>query len=463
MNIIEFLLYLIYGFSMITMGIFAIMQKDSRVMNISLIRSMKYLGYFGIIHGISEWISMIIKLGIYSHINIEIYYINLTLKALSFIFLFYFGLDLLPFMDRFKRLRPAIPFIILGLYLLCFTWLIKIYGVDYHLSNTIFTTVAIRYFMAIPSCAIAAAALYLNAQLIEKTKSLQISQRYKNLAWVIIVYGFVEGLLVSRAAFFPANIINKEAFPEYFIYITLSFKAIVGFIINYLLIKVIDTFSWEQEERLFRLEQLRIAAEERRKLGLEIHDTIIQELYAMGLKVGYLAKYKDKGSAGDILEEIKESITTTINKTREFISVNVLEEIALDELKDSLEQLVKRYNETQGVKIELKCIISPYIEGTLSPEKTTQIYYIVQEAITNIIRHAQADYAQVLLEGRHDFINITITDNGKGISYDENNVEQFGIRSMNERAQRINGLLKIERLAKGTSIELRIPWEGALQ
>ena len=45
MSILEFLLYLIYGFSMITMGIFAVMQKDSRLMNINLIKSLKYLGF----------------------------------------------------------------------------------------------------------------------------------------------------------------------------------------------------------------------------------------------------------------------------------------------------------------------------------------------------------------------------------------------------------------------------------
>jgi len=52
------------------------------------------------------------------------------------------------------------------------------------------------------------------------------------------------------------------------------------------LIKVIDTFGWEQKEKLNRLEKHRIASEERRKLGLEIHDSIIQSLYAAGLKVG---------------------------------------------------------------------------------------------------------------------------------------------------------------------------------
>lgn len=464
MTIIEFLLYLIYGFSMVMMGIFAIMQKDSKIMNFSLIKSIKYLGYFGIIHGMSEWITMIIKLELcHPHLYIEVYYVNLMLKALSFTFLLYFGLDLLAIREKYKNILLRIPLIGFLLYLFSFYLLTSHYGVDYHLLNDHFKIISIRYLMAVPSCAIAAAALYANARLIEKTKSAEIAKRYKNLSWIFIAYGFVEGLLVSKAAFFPANIINNEIFPEYFILITLSFKAIVGFIINYSLIKVIDTFSWEQEERLFQLEKLRIASEERRKLGLEIHDGIIQQLYAIGLKIEYLSRYKeDKASAINILEEVKVNITATINKIREFISADALDEIELDRLKDSLEQLVRKYNETQSVEIVLKCKLSPYTVGDLLAEKTTQIYYIVQEAITNVIKHSQADHAEVLLEGTPDFIYITITDNGIGISQDIKLEQQFGIRSMKERAQRVNGFFKIESLLKGTRIELKIPCEEAL-
>jgi len=461
MNIVEFLLYLIYGFSMVMMGIFAIMQKDSKIANFSLIRSIKYLGYFGIIHGTSEWVTMIMKLELcYPYLHTPVSNINLILKALSFMFLLYFGLDLLPMRTKYRSILLKIPLFGFLVFLLGFCLLIYRFGADYHVLNAHYKTITVRYFMAVPSCAIAAAALYLNARLIEKTKSVKISKRYMNLAWIFIAYGCVEGLLVSKAAFFPANVLYKELFPEYFSIMTLSFKAFVGFIVVHLLLKVIDTFSWEQEERLYQLEKMRISSEERRKLGLEIHDSIIQELYAMGLKIEYLTRNKDQASAPKVLEEIKGNITATINKVREFISYNALDEIELERFKDSLEQLVRKYNETQGIKIELKCKLSPYIAGDLLADKTTQIYYIVQEAITNVVKHSQADHAEVLMEGTSDSIYITITDNGIGIAPDIKLEQQYGIRSMKERAKRINGIFKIEKLIKGTRIELRIPSEG---
>ncbi len=461
MMLLEFILYLIYGFAMISVGIFAIVQTTGKTSNISLIRSLQYFGAFAIVHGISEWVTLIIKLELcHPHMVLEVYYTNVILKAVSFLLLLRFGLDLLPARQKYKRILVRIPWIAFIAYLTGFYLLIVYNHIDYHYLNRSYNIIAVRYFLAIPSCMLTAYTLYLNALSLEKNNPVKIANRYRNLAWVFVGYGIVEGLLVSRADFFPANIIHIGLFPEYFSLVTLAFKAVVGFIINYLLIQVIDTFSWQQEARMLNLEKHRIASEERRKLGLEIHDGLIQELYALGLKIEYLASFHDQPAARDTFEQIKASITNTINKTREFISVNALDEIELDKLKDSLEELVRRYNESQGIKIELNWNVAADLAGNLSPEATTQIYYIVQEAITNIIKHSGADCAAVLLESGPEYLYVTITDNGRGISRRETKPgNHFGIRSMEERSHRLNGLFNIDVLLRGTRIELKIPWE----
>ena len=118
MHISEFLLYLIYGFAMITMGIFAIVQKDSKIMNLALVKSLKYLGIFGITHGISEWNSMIIKLEIcHPYLYPGYNNLNIILKAISFTFLLYFGLDLLPVSKKIKRIVLNIPALYFMFYL----------------------------------------------------------------------------------------------------------------------------------------------------------------------------------------------------------------------------------------------------------------------------------------------------------------------------------------------------------
>ena len=460
MTTTEFLLYLIYGYAMITMGIFALKQKDVKMIDLYLVKSLKYLGYFGIFHGASEWISMIIKLELYPESNLYLTNINQIIKAISFAFLLYFGLDLLPLRERTKRKALKAPIILFLIYASGFIMLIANYGLEYHLLDTKFNTVVMRYSLMFPSCMISAVALFINAWLIEKTRSSEISKRYMNLAWVFIIYGILEGLIVSKANFFPANIVNKELFIEYFKFSPLFIKAFIGFVINFLLIKVMETFNWEQEEKLNKLEKLRIASEERRKLALEIHDSIIQGLYAVGLKVEYLSLNKDGDKTRDILGEIKSGLNNTISKTREFISSTSLDKIECEDLKCNIEELIAQLSGTQNIRINLNCKVSPYMIGHLSPEKSTQIYYIIQEALSNVIKHSGANQVDILMEGRYDLLYITIEDNGKGFSTDAvNPLKQFGIASMKDRTERIGGVFIIKKVKTGTLIELKIPWD----
>jgi signal transduction histidine kinase len=158
------------------------------------------------------------------------------------------------------------------------------------------------------------------------------------------------------------------------------------------------------------------------------------------------------------LDEVKGNLSASIDKIRDCITSNAWDEIQLDSLKDKLERLVQKYNGSQGIKIKLAYRISPYLVDNISPEKAAQIYYIVQEAVTNVTKHSQADHAEILLEGRHDNIYVTIRDNGRGFSQHDIPLEgHFGIRSMQERTRRVNGLLHIEKLIKGTRVEVKIP------
>ncbi|NLP44430.1 MAG: hypothetical protein GX351_07360, partial [Peptococcaceae bacterium] len=191
--------------------------------------------------------------------------------------------------------------------------------------------------------------------------------------------------------------------------------------------------------------------------------------YATGLKLNYLSMNcqgnqqdnPEKEKCQKLMNEIKQDLNNSIEKIRDFISATALNRIELDDLHANLDQLIRQCNQSPGIEIELLFKNSPYTTGYLSPEKSTQIYYIVQEAVCNILKHSEADKAEVLLEGRHDLLYITVTDNGKGISIDSLNQQRhFGILSMRERTERIGGQLVIQQNSKGTRIELQVPWEG---
>lgn len=456
-----FLLYLIYGFAFINMGMFSIQEKDLEITNLPLVKSLKYLGYFGIFHGISEWMTMITFTELFIDNHYIIFNIKQVFKGISFASLMYFGLRLLPLKQKKRKVILKIPISFLIIWFIGFLWLIYFFGQDYHSLNPEYNTIILRYIMALPGGIISAIALYLNSRVIEKNKSYKMAKRYKSLAIIFFLYGLLEGLLVNKMNFFPANIVNSQLFMEIFGFPTQILKASVGIFINILLIKVIDTFGWEQKEKIKRLEEHRITSEARRKLGFEIHDGIIQGLYAAGLKIEYLMKNDVEYKRKALLVEIKNDLNNTIEKTREFLSSSTLETIQIEDFNYSLQQMVNKYNESQNIKISLNSQISSLKYGQLSSENCTQIFYILQEAISNVIKHSKATKADVNLEVREEALYIEVLDNGVGINtMDYDHSKHFGITSMETRAERIGGLFSIETVKNGTRIKLIVPWEG---
>lgn len=455
-----FLVYLIYGFAMINMGVFCLKEKGDNRTSLSLLKSLKYLGWFGIIHGISEWITVVIIANLYPDYNQYLYNAAQILKALSFAFLMYFGFDLLHMKREYKNLLKIIPIILFILCFIVYIILIKNKGLDYHMLNPKFSIIVIRYSLALPSGIVSAISLILNSKLIAKYQSIKISKRYRQLAWVILFNSFLEGLFVQNGDFFPSNIINREMFYGIFKIESLFLKTIVGLLINYLLIKVIDTFSWEQEERLRKLETHKIASEERKRLSIEIHDNIIQSLYAAGLKLEFILINTDEKKLSEKLNDIKDDLNNTIDKTRKFMTSRELDVVEIDDLISEIEEVVKNYNDNQNIKFNFVYEISSRIKEDLSTEKSTHIFYIVQEAICNVSKHSKASKADIILESTYDMINISVIDNGIGIKKGALHKDKhFGIDSMKERAKLIGGKIEIKNLKKGMKVNIQILWE----
>jgi len=456
-----FVVYLLYGFAMINMGIFCLKEKVNDLSSLSLLMSIKYLGWFGIIHGISEWITVLIIANIYPEYNQHLFNMAQILKGLSFAFLMYFGFDLLHTEHMSKRIMKIIPIILFIFYFTGYIILINNNGINYHNLNPEFSVITMRYTLALISGIASSIALFLNSRLIKNQQTVKISKRYKQLAWVILINSLLEGLLVKKYDFFPSNIINRELFYDIFKIETLFIKALTGLLINYLLVKIIDTFSWEQEEQLKKLEAHKIASAERRTLSLEIHDSILQSLYAVGLKLEFLIIGKDKNPISEgLLTDMRDDLNNTIDRTRELMTSAALDVIEMEDLNNKIEQVIKRYNNYQNIKINFKPEISPVMKGVLSPEQSTQIYYIVQEAITNVVKHSKATRADIILEAKYDLIKISIIDNGIGMkNIDLCKDKHFGIESMKDRAEGIGGKVKITNLKKGLEINIEVPWE----
>ena len=459
MSNVYFFLYLIYGSVFINMGIFAVQKKEDEVSNFPLVKSLKYLGFFGITHGLSEWATMLVITGLYSDAYVYLFIIKQILKAISFGCLLLFGLSLSPLRRRLKRIGYILPGLLFAVWLIGFSSLMFRFGLDYHHMNPEYNIIFLRYILGFSGGISSAIAMYLNAKHLKERNLLDIAKRYRNMAHIFFVYGFLDGLFVRRMDFFPASIINNDLFMSVFGFPIQIGKITVGVALTYMLIGVIKTFSWEQKEKLRQLQKSTLVLEERRKLGMEIHDSILQGLYSAGLKVEYLLKNRDEQKNSRALLDIKTDLRETINKTRDFLVTTASETRDIETLQESLEKLVKDFEKSQNVVFKLEYRIPALTLFQLSSEKSTHIYYIVQEALMNVSKHAKATQVNIYLEASYRHLHVKIWDNGIGIKKQYNKNEHFGIQSMEERVKRLKGQLRIERVKNGTSVEIIVPWE----
>jgi signal transduction histidine kinase len=96
----------------------------------------------------------------------------------------------------------------------------------------------------------------------------------------------------------------------------------------------------------------------------------------------------------------------------------------------------------------------------LPTEVETAIYRIVQEALTNIVRHANATHADVLLERKKDSIIVIIEDDGIGFDPNNKAINHLGLVGMQERATMLGGMITLESSSdRGSMIKLEVPWQ----
>ncbi|NWF88071.1 MAG: PAS domain S-box protein [Ignavibacteriaceae bacterium] len=208
-----------------------------------------------------------------------------------------------------------------------------------------------------------------------------------------------------------------------------------------------------------RLEQIR--EDERIHLSRELHDNLGQNLTALKMDVAWLAR--KIGSTDQSLNEIISQKTKTVNDLIDNIIVNVrrissdLRPTMLDysALVPSLEWLMGDVSK----RAELKYSFNSSVEEILVNQQTaTSIFRIFQEAVTNIIRHSNAECMTMTIDEIDGKYLIQLTDDGRGITEDEiSDSHSLGIIGMHERAIQFNGELTISKnKTKGTTVSLKV-------
>lgn len=215
-------------------------------------------------------------------------------------------------------------------------------------------------------------------------------------------------------------------------------------------------------ERLQNLSRglVEIQETERRNIARELHDQASQVLTMLKLGLGNLEKEAEMAQSVRMRVAELKKMTDEVLEDIHRIAIN-LRPASLDHLGliPALDQMIKLFSQDAKLSIKFKTI--GYSEENRLPQETEiTLFRIVQEALTNVIRHAGASHVDVIFERRADQLLLIIEDDGKGFDPEETkSSEQLGLFGMQERAEMLHGTLTVESIPhRGTTLVVEVPY-----
>jgi PAS domain S-box-containing protein len=218
-----------------------------------------------------------------------------------------------------------------------------------------------------------------------------------------------------------------------------------------------------QDNLRFYLKQITQAQEEERKrIARELHDDTAQYLFAISRQIDNYIRSDGsvKKQQLTFLQEIRQRVGDTLQGVRRFsqdLRPSIIDDLGL---MPAVQWLVKKVQDEQNIKGELIVIGD---ERRFAPEVELILFRVIQEALSNIYRHACATKAEVVIEFKKSSVYIMISDDGEGFKIPKNFSDfsssgKLGLLGMNERVLLLNGSIDINSVPrKGTVVKIKVP------
>jgi signal transduction histidine kinase len=194
---------------------------------------------------------------------------------------------------------------------------------------------------------------------------------------------------------------------------------------------------------------------ERRRLARELHDETGQALTSILLGLKHVEDASSPEAARAAAAELREQIVETLQNVRR-LAVE-LRPSALDDfgLAAALERLAEAFGEQSGIAVDIQTNLD---SQRLVPEVETALYRIVQEALTNVAKHAEATRVSIVVTRRQSSVSVVIEDDGQGFGAGGGTGDGLGLVGMKERVGLLGGRLALESTeGAGTTVVAEVP------
>jgi signal transduction histidine kinase len=219
------------------------------------------------------------------------------------------------------------------------------------------------------------------------------------------------------------------------------------------------TLFRQREQREIQLinSVLEVQAREREYLAHELHDETGQALSTVLVGLGTLAKDitepRVRGLLGELRERVRELIDN-ISRMARGLHPAALEQLGFSR---AVRQLVEHFTDVHAITVNLEFGHESEFDE-FPVELTLGLFRMMQEALTNIARHAEANQVNISLEREGGSIRLRIADDGDGFDLQDHPSAGLGLRLMERRAAQLGGTLRIESApGMGTNLAIDVP------
>lgn len=223
--------------------------------------------------------------------------------------------------------------------------------------------------------------------------------------------------------------------------------------------------SMELQRKRAAASVIQAQEEERKRIARELHDETSQSLTSLiiGLRMVEEILPESDGDIRERLDGINELAHETLNEVHNMairLRPSVLDDLGL---AAAIRSYSKEFSQNTGIKVDIRLLS---MSMRLAPEMETVLYRVVQEALTNIARHADAENCRVTIRRKDHVIQGIIEDDGRGfdpeqVMMSEERGRGLGLHGMKERIELVGGSLEFEsRINEGSTIFLEVPLQS---
>lgn len=279
-------------------------------------------------------------------------------------------------------------------------------------------------------------------------------------AWVLLVYAVMAGVIAAPGPLTAGGSGDSQGWFDLTGIPLGVIIALIGLALAVLVVKLLEIFDAEANQRLESLDRARAVAEERARFRRDLHDGTIQSIYAAGLHLEAVAIRCDDAAVRGEVREVVGDLNAVTDGIRDYIRALAQPPATPDGVATLLADLTRRFADETGRSVSFR-VEGVTSSGPLPEEAGQHLKQILREALSNTARHAGPCRVEVLLAFTPDELDLAVEDDGVGLNEAATRDGGHGLRNMRERARRLGGRIQVGPGTRGgTRVDLAVPLDS---